>query len=78
MCLHRRQTAWGIVGERKSAGSVSACSNFLLRKRKSQDPISAQQNRVDDTKHGKTRDHTNFIVKFQGGKGKVEIAGNVK
>lgn len=35
VCLHRRQTAWGIVGERKSAGSVSACSNFLLRKRKS-------------------------------------------
>lgn len=35
VCLHRRQSAWGIVGERKWAGSVSACSNFLLGERKS-------------------------------------------
>lgn len=68
VCLHRRQTAWGIVGERKSAGSVSACSNFLLRKRKSTgsyfSPAQLLQTR---SKHGKTRNHTSVAVNFFGG-----------
>lgn len=52
VCLHRRQSAWGMVEERKWAGSVSACSNFLLWKRKrekAQDPISVRQHNCEES-----------------------------
>lgn len=57
-CLHRLQTAWGIMQERKWAGSLSDCSNFLLththhwkkkkRKRK-KIRISLQEKRLQTT-----------------------------
>ena len=95
MCLRRRHTARGDGGERKSAGSASARSNFLLREREREREREGRETerkkrekpRIlfqfgttcgDDSKHGKTRDLTDFVVKNQQKKKKSFTAGGTR
>lgn len=64
-------------GERKSAGSVSAFSNFLLRRRKKRRILFQSGTSVQSrSKHGKTRTQESFALNFFHGERKKNQLGD--